>query len=295
MARKKKKSNMYFTLDTQDAVVRYNERLSRCCNSHPADWYNTKSEILIKMGYTEDQINSKVKEIKSVNIDDVCNVCLKEAEYDHVRTHSERNVIYRNEIAAAFEKLAENIIHTFKFYYFDIPVEDVMAEVVSFLIMNIHKYKPHKGKAFSYFSIVVKNYLILHNNRNYAKKKIHDSIEVIDFVRNVTTEQKQVHLKEDKAEFINYLIEYWENNLTVVFKRKKDIGVADSVIYLLKTCDEIENFNKKYLYVLIRELTGSKTQHITRIINIMKKHNEKLLKQFNNTGYVDTATTGSFL
>lgn len=295
MARKKKKSNIYFSMDTQDAILRYNERLSRCCGTLPADWGLSSSEILIKMGYTEEQINSKFEEIKKINIENVCSQCYKEAEYDFVRTHSERNIIYRNEIATAFDKLAENIIHTFKFYYFDIPVEDVMAEVVSFLIMNIHKYKPCKGKAFSYFSIVVKNYLILHNNRNYNKKKIHDNIETLDFVRNVTTELKQSTLKEDKKEFINYLIEYWDNNLTTVFKRKKDISVADSVIYLLKTCDEIENFNKKYLYVLIRELTGSKTQHITRIINIMKKHNEKLLKQFLNTGYVDTATTGSFL
>ena len=295
MARKKKKSNMYFTMETQDAINRYNERLSRCCNHHPADWVISNSEILAKLGYTPDQIAEKSKEIKAVKVEDVCGECYSIAEYDFARTHSERNIIYRNEIQFAFDKLAENIIHTFKFYYFDIPVEDVMAEVVSFLIMNIHKYKPCKGKAFSYFSIVVKNYLRLHNNRNYAKKKIHDSVDTIDFVRNITTEQKQAHLKEDKAEFIHYLIEYWENNLTTVFKRKKDIGVADSVVHLLRTCDEIENFNKKYLYVLIRELNGSKTQHITRIINIMKKHNEKLLKQFNSTGYVDTACTGSFL
>ena len=30
-----------------------------------------------------------------------------------------KNKIYSEEIAAAFDKLAENLIHTFKFYYFD--------------------------------------------------------------------------------------------------------------------------------------------------------------------------------
>ena len=30
-----------------------------------------------------------------------------------------KNKIYREYIAAAFDKLAENLIHTFKFYYFD--------------------------------------------------------------------------------------------------------------------------------------------------------------------------------
>ena len=78
-----------------------------------------------------------------------------------------RNRIYREHIAKAFDKLAENIIHTFKFYYFDVPSEQVKHEVVSFLVMNMHKFIAGKGKAFSYFSIVAKNYLILHNNKNY--------------------------------------------------------------------------------------------------------------------------------
>ena len=80
-----------------------------------------------------------------------------------------RNKIYQEHIEYPFQKLAENIIHTFKFYYFDVPSEDVKHEVVSFLVMNMHKFKAGKGKAFSYFSIVAKNYLILHNNNNYKK------------------------------------------------------------------------------------------------------------------------------
>ena len=78
-----------------------------------------------------------------------------------------KNIIYNEHIAKAFDKLAENIIHTFKFYYFDVSSEEVKHEVVSFMVMNMHKFKEGKGKAFSYFSIVAKNYLILHNNKNY--------------------------------------------------------------------------------------------------------------------------------
>ena len=56
-----------------------------------------------------------------------------------------RDRIYRDHIQYAFEKLAENIIHTFKFYYFDVPSEDVKHEVVSFLVMNMHKFTEVKG------------------------------------------------------------------------------------------------------------------------------------------------------
>ena len=69
--------------------------------------------------------------------------------------HSLRNKIYATQIHPAFDKLAENIINTFKFTYFDDVFSDVKHEVVAFMVMNIHKYDHTKGsKAFSYFSIV---------------------------------------------------------------------------------------------------------------------------------------------
>ena len=98
--------------------------------------------------------------------------------YNLSEDDNERNVIYRDEIHRAFDKLAENIINTFKFMYFDVPFKDVKAEVVAFMVMNIHKYDHTKGsKAFSYFSVVAKNYLILHNNNNYKKLKTHDDLD----------------------------------------------------------------------------------------------------------------------
>mgnify|MGYP001302080357 FL=1 len=206
-----------------------------------------------------------------------------------------RERIYNDHIRFAFEKLAENIIHTFKFYYFDVPSEDVKHEVVSFLYMNMHKFTEGKGKAFSYFSIVAKNYLILHNNNNYKRMKQHDDYSVTDYKRNPMTEMKMKDKKEMNMEYIMILADYWKNNLTTVFKRKKDLDVANAVIELIDMKDRIDNFNKKALYILIREMTGSNTQHITRVINVMKKHHVMLKKNFEFSGSVDTKFTGSFL
>ena len=202
--------------------------------------------------------------------------------------------IYNEHIRTAFEKLAENIIHTFKFYYFDVPSEDVKHEVVSFLYMNIHKFTEGKGKAFSYFSIVAKNYLILHNNNNYKRMKQHDGEEVTDYKRDPITEMRNTEFNSVQVEYLETLAEYWKNNLTTVFKRKKDLDVANAVIELIDMRHNIENFNKKALYILIREMTGSNTQHITRVINVMKKHHNQLHKRFLATGSVDTKFTGSW-
>ena len=204
-----------------------------------------------------------------------------------------RNKIYNEHIAYAFDKLAENIIHTFKFYYFDVPSEQVKHEVVSFLVMNMHKFKEGKGKAFSYFSIVAKNYLILNNNNNYKKMKSHRELDILDFKRNLSSEAQVVSDKETYEEFTDMMLDYWENNLPNIFKRHKDILVADAVLELFRRSQNMENFNKKALYVLIREMTGSNTQHITRVVNVMKKYYKRLFKEFQFSGSIDTSNTGS--
>ena len=206
-----------------------------------------------------------------------------------------KNKIYREHIAYPFDKLAENIIHTFKFYYFDVPSDQVKHEVVSFLVMNIHKFKEGKGKAFSYFSIVAKNYLILHNNKNYKNYKIHSKLEVIDYGDNIKNKNQMIKINDFNKEYVEEMLVYWENNLTNIFKRQKDILVADSVLEISRRRENIENFNKKALYLLVREMTGSKTQHITRIVNIMKKFNTHLMEEFQTFGQIDTTNTGSFL
>ncbi len=206
-----------------------------------------------------------------------------------------KNKIYNEHIRAAFDKLAENIIHTFKFYYFDVSSEEVKHEVISFLVMNMHKFKEGKGKAFSYFSIVAKNYLILNNNKNYKMGKIHSEMKVLDYKRNLMGEQGTKDSAEKSVLFVDELQRFWDTNLTNIFRRDKDIRVADAVLHIFRIKDNIENFNKKALYILIREMTGSNTQHITRIINVMKKYNKRLQHEFEKHGMVDVSHTGSLI
>lgn len=214
-------------------------------------------------------------------------------KYNKSNNPTERNEIYKTYIAYAFDKLAENIIHTFKFYYFDVKAEKVKHEVVSFLVLNMHKYQENKGKAFSYFSIVAKNYLILHNNNNYKKFKTHDKIGALDFARNVESEIAKEEIDIINEEFIDQMIEYWENNLTNIFKKRRDIEIADSVLHLFRMKQNIENFNRKALYILIRERTGAKTQYITRVINVMKRYHLRLYEEYYVEGKLDVENTGS--
>ena len=114
--------------------------------------------------------------------------------------------------------------------------------------------------------------------------KIHDDIVKLDYKRNVTSENITENVDEFNSEFVSQMLEYWDNNLTNIFHRQKDILVADSVLELFRKKDYIENFNKKALYIMIREMSGSNTQHITRVINTMKKKHNNLIRDFRDKG-----------
>jgi hypothetical protein len=210
---KKKKQNIYFTQETEDAIIQYNK------SSDPL----------------------------------------------------ERNIIYTKKIHPAFYKLAEIMIHRFKFYNFDVPHEDVKHEVVTFLHEKLGKYDGDSGfKAFSYFSIVAKNYLIAENNKNYYLYKKRHNLEAIDSERNIVNEQLRNEFIDEQRDFVDIFVDIIEGFLPLIFNKTRDIQVADSILYLFKTRDNIENYNKKALYILIRERTGIKTQYITNVITRFK-------------------------
>ena len=202
-------------------------------------------------------------------------------EYLASEDQIERNRIYNSRIHHSFYKLAENLIHTFKFYYTEVDdLEDLKHEVICFLLEKLHYFKVGKGKAFSYFSIVGKNYLILYNNKNYAKKKGKaDLIEVDtdDTILN-TFEQKE-RLKE-KVEFLDIFIEKVDYKITSIFSKHDDMVVADAVLTLFKKRTSLEIFNKKALYIYIREITGCDTPAITKVTKTLQKYYYKAYNQW---------------
>ena len=200
--------------------------------------------------------------------------------YNKMEDEYERNLIYTKKIHPAFYKLAEIMIHRFKFYNFDVSHEDVKHEVISFLHEKITKYKAENGKAFSYFSIVAKNYLIAENNKNYYHFKRSQDIGAIDLERNIVNEKIRFDLIEERKDFIDLFVNVVEKHLPLFFSKQRDIQVADTILYLFRTRENIENYNKKAIYILVRERTGVNSQHITSVINKIKIIYGKLYKMY---------------
>ena len=207
-------------------------------------------------------------------------------EYNASTDERLRNKIYKERIQFPFEKLAENIMNTFKFSYFDVPKIDIQNEVVSVLIQKIHMFKPDKGRAFSYFSIVAKNHLILQNNGNYKRYKKTALLSQMPESWNPEDNFHSDQQGDEFNEFKTLMLQYWDKNLTKVFNKKRDIQIADAILELFRRSQFIENFNKKHLYLLIREMTDCKTHYITKVVNVMKTHQKRMLNEYLDYGEV---------
>jgi hypothetical protein len=187
----------------------------------------------------------------------------------------ERSKIYETKIHYAFFKLTQNIIHTFKFYYTEVDnIEDLQHEVITFLLSKIHKFDPSRGaKAYSYFGTIVKRWLILYNETNYKKRVKSTPIATIEEDGNhsyVIEENNNMAVNKlsqnDKLSlFIDLYVEYCTSNIYNLFPKEMDAKIADAILELFRKRENLDVFNKKALYIYIREMIDVKTPKITKI------------------------------
>jgi hypothetical protein len=189
--------------------------------------------------------------------------------YNNSTTFEEKNKIYHEKIHYAFFKLTENIIHTFKFYYTEVNnIEDLQFEVISFLISKIHLYDQTKGtKAYSYFGTIAKRYLILSNQKNYKKRVDTSSIDILEEDENHSYELEDNQQIERLSAYIDAFTKYCTEHIFEIFPKEYDAQIADAILELFRKREYLDVFNKKALYIYIREQVDVKTPKITKIAN----------------------------
>jgi len=205
-------------------------------------------------------------------------------EYNSTDDQRIKDKVYRERIKPAFDKLAEIVYNKWKFTYFDDDPQDVMCEVVAFMIEKIHMYQAGKGKAFSYFTIVARNYLILNNNSNYKRYKNTDVMSSLPDNWDTENNWAEETRNDEYRTFNDRMLLYWDTHLENFFQKKRDIQIADAVLELFRRANYIESFNKKSLYLLIREMTGYPTHYITKVVNKMKEKQMALFSEFDREG-----------
>jgi len=199
---------------------------------------------------------------------------------------AQREKIYRRFIYPAFLKLAENLINKVKPTYIESSFLDLQTDIVTYLTARLDKFNPDNGKSYSYYTRTTFNYLIAENQKAYVKLKQDREPIDLDEQRNIPTEMHNDDMLDTMKYFMDEFVEYCYDNLNFIFSNPTDIHVADSVLHLFESRENIENYNKKALYIYIRERTGLPTTNITRVVKTLKNLYETKFQEYANENFI---------
>ena len=185
----------------------------------------------------------------------------------------ERTELYVNFIQPAFNEMVDKIVFTYKFT--NLPnIEYLRDECKIWLMTILDKYDPSKGsKAFSYFSVITKNWFI-HKVKRQQKR----SMREVDY-DNIAKHYEERYLSTDES----YLTdreeaEFWQSFYSELKSwdetqmKENDLKVYKAINILFESREDIEIFNKKAIYLYLREITGLNTK---QIVNSLKKFRKR--------------------
>ena len=182
----------------------------------------------------------------------------------------ERTKLYKTYIRPVFHEMVDKIVYTYKFN--TLPnVDSLKEECKVWLVTILEKFDPEKGhKAFSYFSVITKNWFIQKTKKNKSKLIREVEFENIHTVQEKLIVENQYHNLREKEEFFMLLadeVQKWKKlNL-----RENELRVLEAVQILFDERENIEIFNKKAIYLYLREITGMNTKQIVNNLNKIRQ------------------------
>lgn len=196
-------------------------------------------------------------------------------KYCNTNSMREREELYREFIGPAFNEMVDKIVFTYKFT--TLPnIDDLRAECKVWLTTILDKYDPNKGsKAFSYFSVITKNWFIHKVKRSSKRLATEISIDDVIYtdsysdVNESLVAQHEYYEQRKEKEFWEHLwteIDSWDTgNL-----KENEQKVLEAIKILLSSSDDIEIFNKKAIYLYLREITGLNTKQVVNNLNKLR-------------------------
>ena len=204
-------------------------------------------------------------------------------KYCNTKDFRVKEKLYMDLIQPAFSQMVDKIVFTYRFT--SLPdIDDLREECKGWLVTILAKFDPGKGsKAFSYFSVVTKNWFIhkVKKNKKRIEKEISFDAVDYDLERDLIDKAESYQdekIRNEMMENLRFEMSTWE----VDFSKPAEKKVYDAVIVLFESADDIEIFNKKAIYLYLREITGMNTKQIVTQLNKMRTRYKEFRDDWDN-------------
>jgi len=199
-------------------------------------------------------------------------------EFQQTECADARGEIYKDRISPAFNKLAENLILIYGFAKKGENFGVLKNDCVTFMYETLYKFDNSRGtKAFSYFNVVAKNWLILNSRRRKKITGSHVSIEDVTSLSandKITIASSQVAPSPDdlmigeefKAEIMIIL-----NQIQEKVDGKNEIACISAIIKIFEMVDQLDFLNKRAIFVYVRDISGLNSKQLSASMSSIRK------------------------
>lgn len=207
------------------------------------------------------------------------------SEFQSIENLEKKQEIYEKIIQPSFGKLVENLIFIHGFAKNHYSYEALKGDCIAFLYENLCKFDASRGtKAFSYFNVVAKNWLIIQ-----SKKRVKNNIRNIslsDMSKMNIKDQTQIELSNIHHSPDDYIISK-ENKeiLKEIFKKLKkkvsspnEISCLDAIMTLFTKIDNLDYLNKRAIFVYLRDISGLTPKQLSVAMSNIRKHYKEIKK-----------------
>ncbi len=195
-----------------------------------------------------------------------------------------KEIIYVNEILPAFSKLVENLIFIHGTTA-TITSEDFKNDCVTFLYETLKKFDASRGtKAFSYFNVVAKNWIIVKSRQRQKQINRHISMEDRGIMSEIEMVPFDIYkhdplsntetLHNETVDNIGKVLEIVKNRLSC----DNDKVCMDSIIRLFENIDSLESLNKRAVFVYVRDMTNLTPKQLSSSMSAIRKHYREVSK-----------------
>ena len=156
---------------------------------------------------------------------------------------------------------------------------------MSFLFETLGKFDASRGtKAFSYFNVVAKNWLIIRSKKNIKNIMRHVSIDDTDSVSAVDPEFFEKYSTDGGHEYEIFKKESMDSLFELMKEIKgrlhneNEIACMNAIITLFSKIEDLDLLNKRAVFVYMRELSSLTPKQLSVAMSSIRKHYKDLLK-----------------
>jgi len=203
-------------------------------------------------------------------------------EYASTDDINRRTTLYIEEIQPALNELVDKIVYTYKFTSLE-NIDTLKEDCKLWLTTILDKFNADRGtKAYSYYSVVTKNWFT-HQAKKQSKKNRrevqYDSI-ALKLESSKVDEDTDISNEIEDRQFWLFLmqeIDSWETEDL----RENERKVLGAIRTLFTNIDKIQIFNKKAIYLYMREITGLNTKQVVGGLKRLRAKYREFNKKWN--------------